>query len=296
MFGKLFTELTLKNSAQVIPQLLTFPESNDYSYLSQQILKATLIRPFALEAYADFVIRSMATDEANEILLSTLLDPNSGYPGSIVLTHILYKKGYFKQDRINDYIFDKYTNFSNYKARYLFCILAPLIRNRNKDVFDTQCHNFYMTYSYSGAGNIFTSFFQTFPSKTDNEIEEMIRDPYGEIGRAILDDDVDSIKDHITNVNGTIIPSFFMATDLGQQSPTYLQWAALCGAESTFNYLLENGADPQIHDRQGRSSLCYAAAGGNLNIIRRLSKLVHDNDHAKETAIEYENREVFESA
>lgn len=293
MLSDSFFLLTTKNSDQLIPELLDSPEAKDKSSLIKLLVKATLIRPFSITAYADLAFRAFTDSDKKGDLLLSLLDPDTSYPGTIVMAYLLWEKHLYTSEEITNCINEKYPSFGSYKSRYLFVIFSQLIKERNRDEFQQQCHNFYMTYAMSGFGNIFGTFFQSLPSKTKEEIKASVEAPYGEVGNAIVNDNVDYLKNNNVNPNGTIIPSFFMATDLGQQSPTYLQWAALCGAEQCFHYLIEVGANPQTNDRQGKSALQYAAAGGNLVILRELSKVVPDGDRAKETAIEYENREVF---
>lgn len=288
-----FYQLNTSNIEQIIPELLNSPEIKDKSSLIGLIVKASVIRPFSLPAYAEFVIRANFEDNYKYDLLSSLLDPDSVYPGSIVLTYHLWKKNFYSAEEITNYIFEKYPRFGNYKARYLLVIFSQIIKERNRDLFEHECHNLYMTYAISGFSNIFTSFFQSLPTMSKEDIVSSILSPYGDIGNAIVNDDINYITDKITNFNATLVPSFFMATDLGQQSPTYLQWSAFCCAEKCFKFLLNSGSDPQKNDRQGRSSLQYAAAGGNLEILRTLQKIVPDTDRAKETAIEYENIEIF---
>lgn len=289
---KLFL-LTPKNSVQLIPELLSSPDIKNKSSLIQLIIKATSIRPFYISSFAEFAIQAFSESDQKGNLLSSLLDPDTSYPGTIVLAYLLWKKDFYTSEEITNCINEKYPYFGSYKSRYLFVIFSHLIKERNRDEFEQQCHNFYMTYAMSGFSNIFGPFFQSLPSKTKEEISASIEAPYGDVGNAIVKDDVQYLKSNNINANGTILPSFFMATDLGQQSPTYLQWAAICGAEQCFHYLIEAGANPLANDRQGRSSLQYAAAGGNLVILRELAKSVSDFDKAKEVAVEYENREVF---
>lgn len=287
-----FFLLTSSNSDQLIPELLSSPEAKDKSSLIPLLVKASVIRPFSLDAYAELAIKAFSESDLKGKLLSTLFDPESEYPGTIVLAYHLWQKNFYTSEEITNCIYEKYPYFGNYKSRYLFSIFSLLIKERNRDEFEQQCHNFYMTYAM-GAGNMFAPFFLSLPSKSKEEIRALIAAPYGDVGNAIVKDNVDYLKSNEINVNGTLVPSFFMATDLAQQSPSYLQWAALCGAEQCFNFLLNAGADAQVKDRQGRSALQYAAAGGNLTILRELQKLVTDIDRAKETAAEYENREVF---
>lgn len=293
MFSDSFFLLTPKNADQLIPELLSSQEAKNKPALIELLVKATLIRPFSISAYADFAFRVFSESNEKSDLLLSLLDPETSYPGTLILAYFLWQKHLYTSEEITNCINDKYPSFGSYKSRYLFVIFSQLIKERNRDEFQQQCHNFYMTYAMSGYGNIFGRFFQSLPNQTKEEINASIQAPYGDIGNAIVNDNVDYLKNNNINPNGTLIPSFFMATDLGQQSPTYLQWSALCGAEQCFHFLIESGANPQTNDRQGKSALQYAAAGGNLTILKELSKLVSDMDRSKETAVEYENREVF---
>ncbi|OHT14835.1 hypothetical protein TRFO_14789 [Tritrichomonas foetus] len=294
MFRQAFFRLSRSNANEAIPNLLSMSDSNNQSQLIPLLAKAAKIRPFALPQYAEFAINAINDENVKQELLQELLDPDTEYPGSIILSYLLWKKNLFSASQITDYLAQKYENFSGYKARYVFVIFSVLIKERNRDAFEEKCRNFYMTYAIGGAGNIFASFFQNLPSKSESEIKEIILSPYGEIGNAIVNDNVEFLRNSEFNVNNTLVPSFYVATDLGQQSPTYLQWACICGAEKCVQYLLEHGSDPNKNDREGRSALQYAAAGGNLTILKEIQKLVGDMDRAKEMAIEYENRDVFD--
>ena len=102
MFRSNFFKLTTSNCKQIIPELLKSPESKDKQLLIHLIVKASLIRPFSLSAYAEFTINSLVEDNYKKNLLSSLLDPDSEYPGNIVLTYHLWKRGYYTAEEITN--------------------------------------------------------------------------------------------------------------------------------------------------------------------------------------------------
>lgn len=77
------------------------------------------------------------------------------------------------------------------------------------------------------------------------------------------------------------------------RKPTLAHFAAFCGSEKCFNYLVEHGANLELNDYGKRNSLYFAIAGGNSNIIRKVEEVVRDFKGATRIAAEYHRFDLF---
>lgn len=77
------------------------------------------------------------------------------------------------------------------------------------------------------------------------------------------------------------------------RKPTLAHFAAFCGSEKCFNFLIEHGANLKLNDYGKRNSLHFAIAGGNTNIIRSVENVVRDFKGATRIAAEYHRFDLF---
>ena len=75
------------------------------------------------------------------------------------------------------------------------------------------------------------------------------------------------------NFNVRVKPSILIRFPHLNNKCTLLQWAAYWGAEQCFNFLLENGANPEETDEIGLDLMQYAVIGGTYDIIMKVQEL-----------------------
>ena len=98
------------------------------------------------------------------------------------------------------------------------------------------------------------------------------------------------------DVNEILVGSLFYGHPMLQYGCKIVHAAAYFGAINCFKYLMLNGAVPEYKDDANRSTLGFAVAGGNLEILRLLWELMPDLETVLETAATCHRMEIFEWA
>lgn len=120
---------------------------------------------------------------------------------------------------------------------------------------------------------------------------------HNRINIAIKEDDVDEVQRIVSeqnlDVNKTSRPSIFELSMFCQTDPTFIQISAFYGSVECFKYFYLNGADIQKCDEEGKTTVHFAVAGGNNEIIRLLQRANADFRGAGNIATLYHRNEIF---
>ncbi|EAX90120.1 hypothetical protein TVAG_078320 [Trichomonas vaginalis G3] len=105
-----------------------------------------------------------------------------------------------------------------------------------------------------------------------------IHDEPSSVPHIIRDDDLEKLQEFAKapdfDINQRVLPFIFTISTFLTSYPTLIQYTAFCGAEKCFNFLLEKGADVTLEDCAQTTLAQFGIAGGNLNIIHTLEKIV----------------------
>lgn len=96
-----------------------------------------------------------------------------------------------------------------------------------------------------------------------------------------------------TIIDSRIECTMFEFVTMLSRKPTLAHFAAFCGSEKCFDFLLKHGANLELNDYGKRNSLHFAIAGGNMNIIQKVESVVKDYKGATRIAAEYHRFELF---
>lgn len=117
------------------------------------------------------------------------------------------------------------------------------------------------------------------------------------INIAIKNDDADELQRIISedciDINSTSRPSIFELSIFCQTDPTFIQIAAFYQSVKCFKYLYSNGADIKRCDEEHKSTIQFAVAGGNHEIIRILQRANIDFSGAANIATLYHRNDIF---
>lgn len=91
-----------------------------------------------------------------------------------------------------------------------------------------------------------------------------------------------------------IRPSIQFGCHFLRSQPTLIQYSAFCGSINIFKYLLENGANIDLKDLQGRTLAQFAMAGGNKEIIGILKSKRVDFVGTMKFAARFHRNDLFE--
>lgn len=92
-------------------------------------------------------------------------------------------------------------------------------------------------------------------------------------GAIISDDDTsltDCLHQKTFSVNGLMQTNLFTPSNMLETNPTIIQYSAYFGSLKCFKLLLANGADLTVETYENCSTIKFAAAGGNMGIIKIL--------------------------
>ncbi|OHT00823.1 hypothetical protein TRFO_07820 [Tritrichomonas foetus] len=113
----------------------------------------------------------------------------------------------------------------------------------------------------------------------------------------IKNDDLEALQNLIDisdfDYNQTSLPSIFELSMFCQTDPTLIQVAAFYGAVKCFKYFFINGADAHKCDEEKKTTVHFAIAGGNIEIIRILQRENFNFSGAANIATIYHRNDIF---
>lgn len=179
-----------------------------------------------------------------------------------------------------------------YEHLIVFAYFAPLIKKHFPHLYDKLYHEMKKKNHYSQLPYSFKNFLNDFKEndKSNWNNHEFNLDNCGfQIGTpqyAIRHDDVtffinqknQANNEFDLNYNMKVRVSIFIRYPQLKNKCTLLQLAAYYGSEKCFQFLIENGADPEIEDDIGLKVMHFAVIGGSHSIIVTLQKLGYSFD------------------
>ena len=223
----------------------------------------------------------------------------------------IYKSfDFFNEDRYYIHILDFFKNSPAFDIDQMtvFAFFAPQLKRRSRKLYDDLYESMKNKHRHSRLPYSFSDFFMRFESNDKNgweghrEVVENCGFRAGTPQFAVRHDDVnffiekrkrekemdakiasgdnDAIREMMKEGGDIFIDYnmrvkenvFFRYRQLAFRC-TLLQLAAYYGSEKCFNFLLENGADPNEVDDIGLSVMHFAVVGGSHPIIKQLHKL-----------------------
>lgn len=195
---------------------------------------------------------------------------------------------------------------------YSFCWFCPEIESINKELFDIIYSTFGRNVVSGMIIPIYVNFFRLFEPLRENNWEvyrTCIQYGFNPDHYAIIicRDEVDILKKEIEknqiDINGYYAPDFiFDCTHmLGETKPNLIQIASFFGSVRCFDYLISIGADIRQKSDKNKTTLMFAVAGGNIEIIKKLIAIEKEKYHQRidvnkmiETAARFHQNEIFQ--
>ena len=183
-----------------------------------------------------------------------------------------------------------------------FCIFAPEIEILDKPLFDsilahfrTRCVSVYLPPELT----LFIDSIEFLRANSWKLLKEKADFGFNSepISVAIKDDNLDALiemsKKPNFNKNERVRPSVFERCKFLWNEPTLVQFAAFHGAVKCFNYLIEQGADLSMRTSNNFTTLCFAVAGGQWEIIHIMEGMGVDFSGSLQTAALMLQNEIF---
>lgn len=183
-----------------------------------------------------------------------------------------------------------------------FCVFAPEIEKLNKPLFDSILTQFRAMCEKVYLPPELTLFIEILESLRANNWKLLIgRADFGfnsePVCVAIKDDDVSTLigmsKNPSFNKNQRVHPSVFERCMFLWNEPTLVQFAAFHGAVKCFKYLIQEGADINIRAHNNYTTLSFAIAGGQMEIIKLLLEMNVDPTGSLQTAALMHQNAIF---
>lgn len=186
---------------------------------------------------------------------------------------------------------------------YLFLYFAPLISSEMPDFFDKQCALF--TKQLETFGTFFEAkdFLTRLNELRENNWQLFLKQsetnyPLYSIQSIIELDDIDSFQKKAAEVNFNInqetkIHSYENIV-FPEVKPTLLQLSAYYGSIKIFKYILLNGADLKIKNKEGFSFEHFAIAGGDPEMIRIFEQKGLSFHNTLRVAAQFHQNSVFQ--
>lgn len=120
------------------------------------------------------------------------------------------------------------------------------------------------------------------------KIERYFKENNKEIIEAIVKDDVEALSDQVLGSEDSLNQEFgfdnYYLPRFISSAPPIISVAAFFNASNCFQFLLDTGADPKKKDLLGRTTLHFAMASKNLEIVRSLETALANTEITLNTA------------
>lgn len=186
---------------------------------------------------------------------------------------------------------------------YLFLYFAPLISSEMPEFFDKQCALF--TKQLETFGTFFEA--KDFLTRLDElrgndwklfQIQAETNYPLYSIQSIIKLDDIDSFQKKYVepnfNINQETKIHSYENIAFPEVKPTLLQLAAYYGSMKIFKFILLNGADLSIRNKEGFSFEHFAIAGGDPEMIRIFEQKGMSFQNTLKVAAQFHQNLVFQ--
>lgn len=311
-------DLTSENKMDFLSYFLISQFVDKIDEFVDTVLLSFQFRPNKLQLYIELIqyLIKLNDDQDNDTEKYSF----SLIPASILRNFVPMKVKYYyylsfvqkcnKQKIINDEdLFEKIkTFFYEYPQEimpkaYLFLYFAPLISSKMPEFFDKQCELF--TKQLETFGTFFEAkdFLTRLSELRDNNWQLFYKQsetnyPLYSIQSIIKMDDIDSFQKKAAEINFDInqetkIHSYENIL-FPEVKPTLLQLAAYYGSIKIFKFILLNGADLKIKNKEGFSFEHFAIAGGDPEMIRIFEQKGMTFQNTLKVATQFHQNSVFQ--
>lgn len=195
---------------------------------------------------------------------------------------------------------------------YSFCWFCPELETLNKELFDIIYSALNRNVISGMIIPLFVNFFNIFKPLRENDWQiyrSCIQYGFNPDRYAIIicRDEVEILKNEIEknqlDINDYYVPEciFDCTHILAETKPNLLQLSSFFGSVRCFDYLISIGADFRLKSDQNKTTLMFAVAGGNIEIVKKLIEIEEEKFHKKvemtkifETAARFHQNELFE--
>lgn len=206
--------------------------------------------------------------------------------------------------RIADYM-NRILQPEPYYTSLMFCYFAAELERANPELYMKMREILHSDCTSVSAPIDLLKFWKTISKETDDD--DFLLRHFDWDGRTQLElasveeffirDDPVGLSDYLRardfDVNEILVGSLFYGHPTLQYGCKLVHAAVYFGAINCFKYLMLNGAILEYKDDANRSTLGFAVAGGNLEILRLLWGLTPDLETVLETAAQCHRMEIF---
>lgn len=231
----------------------------------------------------------------------------------VAFIHELYCLSLYSEDEIyaelSDYmrtfpILSKQPYWKNRSRQhfFLFVWFAPLIKKYSPETYDDLLQRLFVCKEHKDLTTNFIPYLDMLTNLPEGNweiYEKWARNIYlkDSLAQIIKDDNIELFKEIASedgfDINQAIDTPVFEYSYYLLRQPTMLQFAAYYGSENIFFYLFARGADVAIPDHGKRTTLHFAIAGGNMNIIQIFIDAQCDFKLATRIACEFHYFDLF---
>ena len=308
---KLLIDLTADNIESTKDRILEskFVETKErVSQLARNVFLIGECRPLLIPLMCDLcdALAKALADESNlkgHFLRALSMPPTRHSAHLFILRQLMYRGTISADDVVHE--LNRFLNSHPDRIEDMlstFCVFAPEIEKLNKPLFDSILAQFRQMCKTVYLPPELTLFIEMLESLRANKWSMLIeRADFGfnsePVTVAIKDDDLGALMEMEKNPNFNkdqrVHPSVFERCMFLWNEPTLVQFAAYHGAVKCFRHLIEAGADIGIRAQNNYTTLSFAIAGGQMEIIKILMEMKADLAGALQTAALMHQQKIF---
>lgn len=313
-------DLTSENKMEFLSYFFNSEFVDQIDEFVDAVLLSFQFRPNKLQLYIELIQYLMKMNETQQDNDNEKHSSFSLIPSSILRNFVPMKVKYYyylsfvqkcNMSNIinnNDLLLKIKTFFYEYPQEimptaYLFLYFAPLISSEMPEFFDKHCALF--TKQLETFGTFFEAkdFLTRLNELRDNNWQFFLKQsdtnyPLYSIQSIIKLDDIDAFQKKAAEINFDInqetkIHSYENIV-FPEVKPTLLQLSAYYGSMKIFKYILLNGADLKIKNKEGFSFEHFAIAGGDPEMIRIFEQKGMSFHNTLKVAAQFHQNSVFQ--
>lgn len=242
------------------------------------------------------------SNQMSQILLNYLAKPANLANAQVYLLILCY----------NNKLFDSYGLLESVHAFYdgdyrmptkwnsVLCWFAPIIEEHDQHLFEDCSKQYIHVFKHNFAPPKLKNYSIQFDSLQSNQWKDLknsIGNNPNELAKILANDEITAFKPYFKKgfkINQRIPPSILECNEILLNEPTLVQYAAYYGSMNCFDYLVKNGANLDLLDKNKVSIAQFVAASGNVELLSRLRSLKCNLEGALNFAVLYHRKEVFD--
>lgn len=300
-------DLTANRIDGFINYFSCLPFNSNTDLTTDMILLAAEYRPNKLDLYVDLFAKLAENSivQYTNSLLRNFVPMKVKYYFYLAFLQKCYQKKVINETAILEKIKTFLYQYSQeiMPTAYLFLYFAPLVSKEIPEIFDRKCAMFAKQFEDRKMFFEAKIFFSHIQLMKENNWElywtqSATNYPVNSLQSIIFEDDIDTFQQRSGekdfDINQEIKIHSYENIAFPEVNPTLLQFAAYYGSSNIFKFVLLNGANLKIKNKEGFSFEHFAIAGGDPEMIHIFEGKGLSFDNTLLVAAQFHQNQIFD--